>query len=421
MKRNIDEKMAKIVNSDKSFFDTPKVEHIRKSINVKKLINLCMIAFVFLTIASYVFHLFGIKYFLLTYSKTFPFILDEFIRACMFMINMFFVFSISLKIYDKRIFRILIWYIPILIISSMLFPNSLIFTALIPLLYCIVCGVLYKNSIKERFFIIIRYVLFSIVIILYQAVAIKIKLNLFGAADFGKSAGLINSLLCNIDLFIVMILIYVKEGEKNGHKLVVHSDNVGDVEQSHEDVEAVNKYNGFNKWQKAKIMTVVMVIQLLQFVAVFGLCAIGNVWYELCVILPMFWLSRRHLKPSWHSNNIYICTIISVLSFYIASKFTIPIKYSLFSPVVIGLLLAYTFYWLKNHNINKPFLCKSATEAEMRKRCLALGIRGDKAELAVKAFILKTPRKELLIDEYDTIGNVNSRISKLKKKLEALS
>lgn len=339
----------------------------------------------------------------------------------MFMANMFFVFSITLKIFDKRIIKLLIGYIPIVIISQFTPVEYMtISAALIPFLYLLVLNkCIFKSNI---FNVILRYALWSLVILIYFKLSGFVKLQLLGLdLKYFTFNNILSSFIYSIDLYVVYVLIY--KGVKNNVQMVdwrfrwiVKLCKTVLKRQPNEYMKDVSM---LTKKQRRIFYMLLYSFNLGIFgiITLFGTFNLG-LW-EILIMISVFFIDRKILGKTFHSKRLMICGAITISSFYILSKISLPLNISLFTGIGLIAIFTYMLYRVGYILMPDPFKCKSATEEEMKERCKHLGFRKDKTELAIKAFVLNIPRKELLIDEYDTIGNVNSRISKLKKLLEA--
>lgn len=102
------------------------------------------------------------------------------------------------------------------------------------------------------------------------------------------------------------------------------------------------------------------VFQSIQFVLIAIVCIIGNGKIgltELILVLMGFWSTRKIVVLSVHFNNIYHCTLFSMMIFLLATKF-VPQPYTfILLPIIVGSFVAMSLYHLKLH-LNKYNDCK---------------------------------------------------------------
>lgn len=135
-------------------------------------------------------------------------------------INLFFVLSVSAKRYDakKMIIITLILYIPtfgVNLLCNYFHLPSFIATVALPFIYALF--LVKEKTFKEYLFLLMRYILFSIFIILVEFGLMYLKVSLL---KFNYNAGnVLNVILLNLDLFVIyfsayFLLKYTKLREK---------------------------------------------------------------------------------------------------------------------------------------------------------------------------------------------------------------
>ena len=136
--------------------------------------------------------------------------IEEFIYMVMFLINMYFVFSISLNRYDNKIIYMCIGYIPIYILSIKFIGSNVFSSAFIPFVYMLLFN-------KGRLKIIKRFILFTVIVGVYQQLSGYIKLRVFNFEYFEMN--LYQWLLYSLDLYIFYYICLMEV--KNYAKLVI--------------------------------------------------------------------------------------------------------------------------------------------------------------------------------------------------------
>lgn len=151
------------------------------------------------------------------YSNIFVLTAMQTIFLC---INLFFVLSVSAKRYDakKMIIITLILYIPtfgVNLLCNYFHLPSFIATVALPFVYALF--LVKEKTFKEYLFLLMRYILFSIFIILVEFGLMYLKVSLL---KFNYNAGnVLNVILLNLDLFVIyfsayFLLKYTKLREK---------------------------------------------------------------------------------------------------------------------------------------------------------------------------------------------------------------
>jgi len=140
------------------------------------------------------------------YSNIFVLTAMQTIFLC---INLFFVLSISAKRYDakKMVIITLILYIPtfgVNLLCNYFRLPSLISTVVVPFIYALF--LVKEKTFKEYLWLLLRYILFSIFIILVELGLMYLKVSLL---KFNYNVGnVLNVILLNLDLFVIYFSTY---------------------------------------------------------------------------------------------------------------------------------------------------------------------------------------------------------------------
>ncbi len=290
----------------------------------------------------------------------------------MFLINMFFVFSISLSIFNINSLYITISFIPIFIVFVELFTSDLITTGLLPFMFLVFIARMMNTN---TMWMAIRYLIYSTIMILYQQLSFFIKFNII-AIDY-VDYDLISTLIYSIDLYLVYIISYmavrhyvkVKKNKyvsknkstigtpgtdnivciKDAEKLVVYPEDksIQEIEGRHsQTVTEELKLNELGRGKEILFWIIAMGFQVVQLLVVLGIGLLNNAFLELIAILIVFWSGRSILKISWHSDSLSGCSAVTFGAFYILSKITLPFKISLFLCVMLSTVFTYIMYLL---------------------------------------------------------------------------
>ncbi|MCL1974534.1 MAG: hypothetical protein FWG61_00055, partial [Firmicutes bacterium] len=320
--------------------------------NGTKKIVLCFSFLIFTSlISAYIMFLLGNRFFLLPdYNFNIPFFNDA-IQIILFSINMFFVLSICMDIYSKKIFLhlfiVMIMYCIAVFVCDLLDWNLLFASSAIPIIYVM----LFSINSENRKYKIKRTLIICSIMAIYQPLSLYIKCGVFNLGDVNSLSSL-GHILYSIDLFIVYLLVYLyKGGDDNalasklslGSEAFDTSEHLNAEEQKEFD-GLMTEYKYYPSWKKARTIILLFAIQILQLFVILGICAIGNKFVVSLVLAPAFLLFSIVIKKRWHSESVVVCTFVSASLFYIAACFTIPLKYSLFAVFLSAFFLVYALY-----------------------------------------------------------------------------
>lgn len=351
--------------------------------------------------------------------------IEEFIYMVMFLINMYFVFSISLNRYDNKIIYMCIGYIPIYILSVKFIGSNVFSSAFIPFVYMLVLN---KGKLK----IAKRFTIFTIIVGIYQQLSGYIKLRVFNFEYYEMN--LYQWLLYSLDLYIFYFM-YLME-VKNYAKLFIRTNTKSIPKISRLSKENLSKDDGIsvllnqcsNLKQKVILFVMVISLQLAQLAVVLLIGTLNNMLFETAIMIVVFWISRSTMGKSWHSDRLSVCSMVTFTSFFILTKISLPLEASMFCCVLLGMLFAfilYKAYYIKvkvdRYDAIYAFNLDACTEEQLIERASICGLSKEETEIAIKLFIDKLKAKEYMdlvgaSDEY-TARNYKS---KLKKKLEKI-
>lgn len=311
---------------------------------VQKLLFITMFCFSGTLIGVYISYVLGNNYFLLA-GKTISNTVVIFACNCtLFMIHMFFTFSICLGLYERRSLCITVAYIPLHIMAVFIWKDSLITSTLIPLVYILIHAALDKSIIKTAF----RWIGYHIIIGVYQYLALMVKIGMFEWDAY--SFMFWDGILFSIDFILFNIILYfIIGGKKHANQWVVRTKDIESASFDYEDYKALAEFETLSKKQRFLSLLLLSAFQLFQMLLILGISAIGNVFIE-CVFTMLSYLAYCIvIKHRLHCENVSVCTIISMALFYVASKITLPVNISMYVPILIGFLTAYSLYLMQVH------------------------------------------------------------------------
>ena len=132
------------------------------------------------------------------------------VQTIMFVVNMFFVYSVTAKRYDTKrmVFVTIMTFTPLFFLNYLFIFYELptfIFSGIVPLLisFCLVKERTWKNYLWA----LLRYVIFSVLIMVFQLGIMYLKVNLLNF-DY-HSDNIFNVVLLNFDLLFIYFGIYL--------------------------------------------------------------------------------------------------------------------------------------------------------------------------------------------------------------------
>lgn len=337
-----------------------RLEELQKQIKkqeispLRKILFIILFCFSVVLIGAYVAYLMDSRYFLLDFEFKDGKYLSLISGCILFVINIFLCMRITTEINLNHCIIFSSAYVPVYLLSDFLLKGTLVFSILIPFLYVFTCNTVNLKQYNKNHHIkfIISFLLYSIASVIYQYVSCIIKFNIHPDLINYPNISVISRIFYCIDYYIFLcVIIALKGGEYNGQRMehVFRTEAIGDIIHDNEDLEAIAKFNSLSKGRKLKAGALLMAFQIFQMFFILFVCKIGNVFIECCIMMLSFLLAGTVIKNRWHSKNVAVCTLVMALTFYIACRAIIPVKISMFFPVLIGILIAYSLYLVAMH------------------------------------------------------------------------
>lgn len=369
-------------------------------------------------------------------------ILDFIGSLFLYNISMFFIYSLALRLFNKKIIIILLINMPIYFISFLIFKDSMITSTIIPFIYIIICNmILYKNKTWKYRLLCIIYSLVSFVIIgIIQVLTGYIKLDGFQMEIY--SINFIGASIYSIDVHILSLIVYLI------YKEVMNYENLGLVEERNISSESVSiskneksseenlDLSDLSKKQKLIFWCMAMGYQGLQLGTVVAIGFINDTIFELIAMLVTFWIGKKILGKCWHSNKLSICSLITIASFYIMTKITFSFPISLFMCVILSSSFTYGLYLIAlkqekyddviNDNMRlkkyldnlKKFDLKTCTKEELINQCRLKKLSKLSTERAIKLFVYPTQTiEEIALFESVEVETIYKAKQRIKNRL----
>lgn len=140
---------------------------------------------------------------------------------------------------------------------------------------------------------------------------------------------------------------------------------------------------------------------IFQFVVLSGIALCGIVnrkYFEVVFLLASFFTLRYAFPKTYHCKTVVWCAFWSIAIFWIALPYTLPISISLFSSVIVGVLITYVLYLIQCKEelieIQKKNIW-NMTEDELIQHCHDCGIRKDCYVKFVVMAVNQIPYREI--------------------------
>lgn len=158
------------------------------------------------------------------------------------------------------------------------------------------------------------------------------------------------------------------------------------------------------------------------FAAIALIAIITGKYIETTGLFISFVAMRYSFSKTYHSKSFWKCIIISIIIFAISILFVPNKNMSLFSCVILGLIIDFVAYKYKDYDdlyelYNRPFNVDTCTQAELISRCDEFHLSEEKKELAIEFFIKKTKQSVLADRLCITEESVHKSKLRLRKKL----
>lgn len=239
-------------------------------------------------------------------------------------------------------------YIICLISSSITFTISMfdktnIIKISLELLSYIIMGFI---TIKDKWYkIIIECLTISLITMFYQFITIIYKnFNLnFICFDF------IPSLILQIDYYALMILTIIHFFKKGGYIygywksiLVFLSKPKGFKQLLSKDKTSIQQDKKTNDVGFKLFIVMLSICQI----AIVGVSCyfINNVILEYFIIIISFFFMRQCFGKSYHADSVIKCTTLSIMTFVLSTRLSLPIYLTILCNIFIGCLVAYIMH-----------------------------------------------------------------------------
>ncbi len=307
---------------------------------VKQLLLFIGISCSTILVTACLFTLFGFVDLRITSDIVLPPLLDNILKTLLFSVNIFVFHRFCLGEYFKHK-QFLVYMLFHIVLLACIDTPPLLATTAFPVLSIII-----QKPTKQT---VVNIGFYSLIIGMYQFLSGVVKIHNFGFYVYECNA-MVTSLY-SIDLFLFYI--YLLKGVS---KYVILSrqylfptkaksifKNDGNGESTLTDVEG---FNTLNARQKLFFLALASGYQVFQLLVVLAIGVVNNTIIELLIMIAMFWIGRRVLRISWHSDNLWQCSVITFSGFYILTKVSFTMQQSLFAMILLSTVFTLLLHYI---------------------------------------------------------------------------
>jgi hypothetical protein len=229
------------------------------------------------------------------------------------------------------------------------FIGIFIIKILVEIVYLIFFGkyvgkVSYKESVLDTL------IVYLILCIIFQMISMYLKgINI----DMYADKNLLATLILNIDYYVLMILtmLYSLKGRRKLYYVAMalfrilpkHKSN----KQSSQKVKEKIIIEGVAEDDIKLFILFTIILTIFQLSLTFVVSYyVHNTIINTIIIIASFMVMRSYLGKSYHSDSIMICTLMTVLTFNIATAVSPPMYVSILGSVIVGSIVAIIMYGL---------------------------------------------------------------------------
>lgn len=284
------------------------------------------------------FHL-GNESLILSGTIEISFFAQYIIFTSLFWIQVTLIAGYSLELYNKKLLIQLLPFYAIDFVIGLIMCN-LLNTFIWPSLYILFISIFNKINIKQC---AIKMAKIWGFIALFQAITSIYKLGLFQFEY--ASINTYQTLMLGIDLTIFIGVIYCLGGEKYYERFCSFLSAPSQITQNdNEDDLAWAEFKKLVGFKRAKAILLLLSIQIIQWLIILFCCKLGDRLIEGLAITISFIGFGFIIQKKWHSDSILMCTFISSVTFYCASKLIPAYGYTQLFPVLTGMFMVVGSY-----------------------------------------------------------------------------
>ena len=334
-------------------------------------------------------------------------------------INVFVIYSITLKENSKELklylILVILFYIIIKIIENKYINIPI--AVIVEFVYMYVMLKIYNKQSSFK-----RYLLVSLLLIVYQFITLFIR-NI----NYIENNSFILNTILSVDYILLQLITYeiFKKGGIRLCGMEVHS-----YLQKKQHLKTLLKklqrnLDNFKKKTRVEKLEISIFIVLsliwntLSVVLILFVAKLNDTLIECIFILTSFWLSKTTFGKPFHFSKMSTCFVVSNLTYYALNRITTPLGISIIVPIILGVGLSYVTSKFVKPSATK--LYKGMTEDDFNNSILNVT---DKDSLQYKIchmfYVERKSELEIAHNVGYSIDNIKKIKAKINKKIKEL-
>lgn len=167
-----------------------------------------------------------------------------------------------------------------------------------------------------------------------------------------------------------------------------------------------------------------ILISIIQFSCIFAFAWFENCLLEMCIIVACFFIFRRNFEKQYHAKNGWICTLYTIILFFIISNISPNITTSILIIIIFTYFINLFLYYAKDYlDLKNKFQAKKIgiTKGMSEDDLKSIIENEDINELEyniLRDYYVKRYKLNKIAIKYDySIDNINKIKAKAIKKL----
>lgn len=216
----------------------------------------------------------------------------------------------------------------------------------------------YKICIESTLILFI-FSIYQIVTMLYKDINVEIK-----------PVDLISNLVLDLDYYMLILLTIIREFKKGGYIYGRWLTFLAILSKPKSIKQLLSNYKTSIQQDKKKndvgFKLFIIMLSICQ-IAIVGVSCyfINNVILEYFIIIISFFFMRQCFGKSYHADSVIKCTTLSIMTFVLSTRLSLPIYLTILCNIFIGCLVAYImhiwYYYIKYTTNAGITICKGMT------------------------------------------------------------
>lgn len=348
-----------------------------------------------------------------------------------YLLNVYFLLIITMRNHHKNnILYVILYGCCVLPLFTNAQTNEYILGFVLPISFMILIVVFRKDKKIKIKDILQNFAIFAIITIIVQFLIFFVRYP-NTIIQINQALNIKHYTIISIDLLIYYYVYFKVVTTNDGTKrsiLDLFSSKAKGIRQISESSNEVIEFENLKLKQRIIFLSMVYGYQFATLFIVLSIGFINKKPVELCIMLIVFWCGRHILGVSWHSEKLWLCSVVTFISFYVLTLFPINLKITLFGAVSMSSVFAYLLhkiavYEQDNEELRlikayiKRFDIDKTTKDELTERCTLAGLSAEETALAVELFVDKINAKDLATRHLVAVSTIRNKKVSIKKKL----